>query len=179
MRFNLKFLFVVTTIVAIVVAVVLMKQRHEAALELHQQHFSALRSAVLDLTESLPKAIRDREDVFEQLKQSNPLAPGNALSGGHSGTSRGGMVGLPAAIHYRFHYYFPAGANGVASDETTIKADLHCEVDWETLGQHTVIITHHPSDLSRQAAQHIQSELQKSEKDYLKIEVVEKDLSDL
>ena len=179
MRFNLRFLFVLTTIVAVVVSVVVMKRRHQAALELHRENFSALIGAVGSLPESLPPAIRGMPGVLEQLQRANPLAPGNALTGGHSGSSSGGLIGRPMQVHYRFHYYFPADKNGVASDETTAKVIVHSEVDWELLGRHNATITYHPNDLSRQAARHIQAELTKTLRDYLQLKVVEQDISDL
>ena len=175
MKFGLRFLFALTTIAAIVVAVIVTRQRHERALEKHQQKFDVMIDAVHDLTETLPKAIKAMPGVMDQLKRGNPLAPGNALSGGHSGTSSSGALRQNGDITYRFNYYFP-DASGAPTPATTIKVTVSSKVDWKNLGHHTLHVSHKDNELSGKAAKFIEAELLRNkalnEDDYLRIEMI-------
>lgn len=134
-----------------------MKQRHQRALELHRQKFVAIKEAVGDLTESVPNFIKELPGVWEQLEQANPLAPGNALSGGHGGTSSGGLIGNHAKVQYTFEYYWPDPETRAYTPETTVKVVVSCVVDWEELGHHTILITPNNNHFSRETARYITS----------------------
>lgn len=160
MKFNLKLLFVVTTLLAIATVVTINVVRYQIRLQAHRDQFQRLAAQTSQFDRSIKAALVEQEDVGAILAAFESEVPENYISGGCGFSSTSGLSGETTfETEYGYSWQHPNDPNRKGTIELTLRG----EFDDSDLEGHTISITHSDSAAGAAIADQIISELKKEE----------------
>ena len=166
MKFNLKLLFFLTTLLAVGTVVAISVIRHQIALKSHREQFQKLAAVSASYDTQIKSALAKQPTVSEVLEAFESPVPENFLAGGcgHGySSSPGASPNFETKYSYSWQHPFDPVNNGQV--DVTVEGSF----DKTDLEKHAISITHTDTAIGKAVADLVAAELQKDKDRKLQI----------
>lgn len=158
MKFNLKVLFILTTVLAIATAITISVVRHQIQLQAHRAEFEVLSARTSDFDSVIRAALAEQPEVAAILAAYETGVPENFISGGCGFSSKNGLAAFET--EYRYSWQHPSEPNRFGSAEVVLTG----EFEPEDLERHKIVIQHTDSKTAKVIVDRLKSELSRDKK---------------
>ncbi len=157
MKFRLRTLLALVTVVCVVTAVSLRIISHQNAIREHGLALQKVGDGVSSLQLELREYILRMPAVAAQLQASNPINPSMALSHTVIGRSTAlGTFGFTRTFHYHWQLVDGSRCQGIKVTVDSVRKD-------DSLDDHVVRLTYEPGELNDEVATWIGRQLEQNE----------------